>query len=582
MGMRSRRRHKGGGLTEERLRAVRAEVNALLKESRKAEAKEVLLRFNACHPGHAEILERMADLAYETDDSRYLQAAMEGLRLLRPETPELLLALGGAALSNHYLATGLQALRSVLDKWPWHPGAAEARILVKELEEDLPKVLSELGVEGEQGMGVALQHERIQLLLTLGLTRQAREVALALHAARPQFTAALNNFGMAAWMDGDYTESEEAFRKVLTTHPDNVHAHVGLIRVLLLSGRGQEAWALAERIKDLEALTGDRWLAIALAFSYLGDDEGVLRAFTQAQREGSVRQDSMRAQLKHMAAVAALRRGDFTWARLLLEQALKEMPGLEPAKRNLEALDDPAALRRVPWAIDLEGWLPTARLEALRKQVLERCVELHLLAPLLLDRGDPNAVALALSVFELLARGSRLEAPLAAELKRFCLGERGHMAERVKAGRILLMAGAAREEELQLWTGKHRQPYGWFDTELHAEPGPRHATEGEEQAVHAQAEQALFARCEEVRTRIHQGRLQEARELLEPLLAQRRLHFSEFSILCAVHMDLLIAEDDRESALVWLDFLEGMLPKDGFVEIYRTKLGARPRRAGTA
>jgi tetratricopeptide (TPR) repeat protein len=640
MGKRSRRRHKRVGLTGERLRAVRAEVEALLEEGRTEAAKEALLRFDARHPGHAEIMEELADLAQETDDMQYMQAAMEGLLPRRPEAPELLLMLGAAALRNHYPATALKASRSLLARWPGHPGADDARRVVRELEAALP----------EQGMGVALQHERIQHLLSLGLTRQAREAARALHAAQPQFSAALNNLGTAAWMDGDYAEAEAAFRKVLAAEPDNVHALAGLIRVLLLSGHGEEARALAERLKDSTAPASERWPTVALALSYLGDDEGVLWAFEQARREGILGEDFSGARLRHMAAVAALRRGDSKQARRLWEKALKQVPGMAPARRNLEALDVPAPLRPVPWAIELDGWLPPEKWKAflrsvepeegtrsphVEEKVLERFPELRSLAPLLLDRGEPAAVTLVLALCEFLAGASRLDDLLAAELKRFCLGERSHIADRIRAGRVLLEAGAAREEELQLWTGQRRQPYGWFDIELYDEPVRRHSPEVEELAESAhdllqsqqgkEAEQVLqkaltlepdapdllhnlavarlmqgrrkeserlseethrrwpdylFARCAVAQLRVRQSRLGEAWKLLEPLLAQRRLHVSEFAALCAAHMDLLIAEGDREAALVWLDLLEDFLPDHPFVEIYSTRLGARPPLRG--
>lgn len=582
MGKKSRRREKRAGAVEERLREGRAEVDALLERGRTQEAKKALLRLDSRHPGQVEVLDELAELAYQTEDTQYLQAAMERLSLVRPEVPEVLLSLGAAALSNHYAVTALKALRTALAKWPRHPFAEETRRVVQDLEAAVPEKLAELGVEGEQGEWAMLQEERTLHLMSLGLTRKAREVAMALYTAQPHFTAALNNFATAAWMDGDYAEAEAASRKVLAAHPENVHALAGLIRLLVLTGRLEEARELATRLKASTAPASERWLAMALALTYLGDDEGVLWAYEQEKREGSLHGQPMGARLRHLAAVAAMRKGDSRRARRLWEKALEEQPELESARLNLEALDLPAPLRAVPWAVELEGWLPAVKWEAFRRRlasdrkavsprweerVLEHFPELRHLVPLLLDRGEPTAVTLVLALCEVMARDAQVDASLAAELRRFCLGERGHVAERFKAGRVLLKVGAAREEELLLWTGLRRQPYGWFDFELHEEP--------------ARGPEDFVARCEGVQLRASQGHLEEARALLEPLLNQRRLHRSEFAALCAAHMDLLHAEGDREAALVWLDFLENFLPKHPFVAGYSEKLDAPPTMFGS-
>jgi Tfp pilus assembly protein PilF len=427
---------------------------------------------------------------------------------------------------------------------------------------------------------------------------------------------------------------------VLEFHPHNVHALSNLARVLLLSGHAAEASAVAERLKRSTAPATERWLKVAEALSYLGDDVGVLESLENMEREQQAQLPASDALLRHMAAVAALRQGDASRAGRLWRRALELMPGLEPARLNLEALGLPAALRPAPWAFELVSWLPPTRVKALLQRLeswsgrqkeerrsgallLEEFPELRSLVPLMLDRGSPDAVRLILNMC------ARMEdMPFVEELKRFALGERGALGARFQAASIVLSAGGAREDELRLWTGKHRQPYRWLDFEVSNTPQRRRGSPQVEQLMERaiellrqrqgkKAEQALrealalepdspdllnnlvvarqmqgheaesermieelhqrcpgyfFARCAVARLRIRDGRLEEARQLLEPLLSQRNLHGGEMSALCAAQMELLLAEGDPEGAHVWLHILENAYPKDPQLERYRARL----------
>ncbi|WP_257452659.1 tetratricopeptide repeat protein [Archangium lipolyticum] len=644
MSKRSKRRQKtgGGGLVAERLRAARVSVEALLEEGRTAEARAVLTRLESRFPDDPRVLETLADLTYEVGDMQRYQTAVERLSALRPDDPDLALAAGAAALVNLYPVIALQSFRRFLARWPSHPNAAETRQTLEQLEKAVPEVLSTLGLAeaGEQGERIALEHERIQHLLASGRTHEAREAAEALYAVWPRMPAILNNLGQAAWAEGDCARAEAAFRQVLESHPHNVHALANLTRVLLLSGRTEEAHASAGRLTASTAPADDRWLKTLEALTYLGDDVGVLESFEKMEREQKPQLPSSEAQMRHMAAVAALRQGDSSRASRWWAEALELMPDLEPALRNLEALDLPVALRPAPWAFDLAGWLPPARMNALGQRLealsenkaekrplgtvlLAEFPEVLPLVPLLLDRGSPEGVRLILGLCDLME-----EIPFVEALKHFALGERGALGDRFRAARVALSAGAAREDELMLWTGKRRQPYRWLDIEVSNTPlrqqhAPRverllersvellqgrqgrkaeqflrealalepdspdlmnnlavarqlqgHAEEAERMSeeIHQRWPDYFFGRCAVARLRIQAGRLEEARQLLEPLLSQRSLHVSEISALCAAQMELLIAEEDAEDAWVWLHILETSHPGDPQVELYRDRL----------
>lgn len=539
---------------------------------------------------------------------------------------------------NVHPVTALDRFRRFLARWPEHPKAARAREEVEQLERALPKLLAMLGVEGEVGSAVALQHERVQHLLALRRFRETRRAAEALHAEAPHLMAALNNLGQAAWQEGDFAAAERAFRQVLDGKPDNVHALSNLARLLATVGQFDEARALADRLKASTASAADRWMKVAEALTFLSDDAGVLDALARAEEERVPPPPASEGMLRHLAAVAAARMGDTARAGRLWEDALRLDPQLDSAEQNLEALDLPRALRPAPWAYPLDGWMPSGfirqvreRLSAVRSeaefkravtQLLETVPGLRATLPLLLDRGDPGAIRFALGLCAASGDGALLEA-----VERFALGERGSVHERVYAALLARDAGRVREENLFIWTGGRRQPLRWFDHEVFETPVQRHSRRVEslaEQAVlalrdgrAAEAERLLrealaldpdspdllnnlavayqrqgrvtegtqlaeevltrwpdyfFARCAAARLRAREGQADEARRFLAPLLEQRRLHTTELTALCAAHVDLLLAEGDREGAEVWFSLLEAASPEDPQLPALRIQL----------
>ncbi|MBK8905318.1 MAG: tetratricopeptide repeat protein [Anaerolineaceae bacterium] len=62
----------------------------------------------------------------------------------------------------------------------------------------------------------------------------------------------------------------------------------------------------------------------------------------------------------------------------------------------------------------------------------------------------------------------------------------------------------------------------------------------------------LFARVALARMKIQEKRIEEARDLLKPMLMLPRLHISEFRALARAQMDLALANNQPESARAWL------------------------------
>lgn len=628
--------------TRERIRARLRAADTLVEEDRPKEALTLLAELADRYPESAEVLEALLNLSLDTGDMPRYQETAARLLELQPENADLALAEAGAAMENIFPLTALERFRRFLARWPEHPKAQEARKSKEAIERALPELFERLGLEGETRFSVGLQHERIQHLLALGRLREVRRAAEKLIAEEPNLAAARNNLAYAAWQQGELSEAERVFREVLDRKPDNVHALSNLARLLATLGREEEARALADRLKASSAPANDRWLKVAEALIFLGDDEGVLDALARQEEKKGRAAPASEALLRHLAAVAAARQGDTKRARKLWEEALLLNPGLEPAQENLEALDLPPALRPAPWAFPVEGCISPALLRRIRESIkaarndkeyratvrrlLETVPGLRASLLLLLNQGDPEAIRLALVLL-----GASGEAPLEEAVKRFALGERGSIHERVYAARIAREAGGVPEEELQIWTGKRRYPLRWLDHEVTDEPERKHsrrveslgeqallamrdgrAEEGERllrealelepespdllnnlaaafqlqgriaegmklaEEVHTRWPDYFFGRCAVARMRAQKGRLEEARKLLEPLLEQRRLHRTELAALYAARIDLLLAEGDKEGARVWLDLMEDKAPDDPQLLSLRMKLaGAR-------
>src|SRR5439155_19093724 len=127
---------------------------------------------------------------------------------------------------------------------------------------------------------LAALHEETRFLLERGSYAQARALAERLLSSQPHFAPALNNLSQLHYLEGHLDQAVATAQQVLAFAPDNVHALANLARYFLLSGRAEEARACAERLKAARLDTPDRWIKQVEALSYLGDDQGVLDAFT--------------------------------------------------------------------------------------------------------------------------------------------------------------------------------------------------------------------------------------------------------------------------------------------------------------
>jgi tetratricopeptide (TPR) repeat protein len=263
--------------------------------------------------------------------------------------------------------------------------------------------------------------------------------------------------------------------------------------------------------------------------------------------------------------------------------------------------------------------------DAARRQMrryLQQHPEVERLVPALLDRGDPDGREFALR-FALMG-----ESPaLLAALRDFAVSQRGPDALRQQA------LQAAREAELiapglvRVWAQGEWRDVLLISFEVHEDQLAEHPPEVE--AWHAQALEAfhagkpkdaerllqqalavqpdhpsllnnlasayeaqgrrkeseallrhnyaehpdyLFARIGMARLAIRDRRLDEARDLLQPLLSQERFHQSEFAALANAEIELFMAEGNPDAARSWLDLWASGDPEHPAIEQWRKHL----------
>lgn len=279
---------------------------------------------------------------------------------------------------------------------------------------------------------------------------------------------------------------------------------------------------------------------------------------------------------------------------------------------------------------DLRRWLgpatkgqnKQAAVQAATRLLKER-PEILTVAPLIFARGDRPSREFLLMIAGLTKQPILLEAS-----KAFALSQRGADKLRMQAAQQAVDAGLMRAGKNNLWLGGQWQEIWLMGFEIHDEPSRgQHSPEASKlmeagvRATHAndwpraetlfqqvlalepeapdalnnlaslylatgRAAQAelliqrnferhpdyLFARVHMAVLLIKRGETQRAREMLEPLFSLRRLHISEYVSFCMAHIELHLAEKNKDAARSWFEMWEQAEPDDPRLEAYRTRV----------
>jgi tetratricopeptide (TPR) repeat protein len=485
----AKRRGPRSGSVSRQLAESLSEVNELTKRKRWVEARAMLYELDLRFSNNPAILHELVNVNFELHDIKEYERYCAQLIQFQPDNPDLMIALAGAYLTNLRPALGLDTFRKFLARYPNHPRASEIRDDVAEIEAKMDDILGELGLTGDDRLEIALLHERVLTLSQYGKYAQARQVAQQLLARQPNFTAALNNVSHCYVAEGQLAAATTTARRVIEIDPENFHALGNLARFLCMQGDTAQARVYAERLKALQSPKLDLWTKKAETCSFLGDDQGVLDALAEAEREEEQAGYFADPMLYHLAAVAAWNLGNEDTARDYWRRALKLAPGLRIAQDNLDDLRQLIEERHAPWAFSINEYVSRQTIADLSRllkpaskhgdkgvtqsarRFLQQHPEMNGLVPLLLERGDPQGREFALGLVEM------AETPeLLAALRDFALGQRGPDAMRIQAARKVLQVGLIPAGNVCMWSRGQWSELMLIDFDISAEPTvPRHS-----------------------------------------------------------------------------------------------------------
>jgi Flp pilus assembly protein TadD len=472
------------------LLAAMDEVDRLIDRQQWAAALEKLQELDRVYPRQPAILTDLVNVCYELQELEKYQYYIEQLSRIAPETPETLLGLAGAYLSNFYPALALQTFRRFLAKYPDHERAGEVRQTVTSLETALQEFLQELAAKHKNPYQVAAWHDEVRLRTAQGQFKEGRQIAQQLLRLDPDFVSALNNLSLIELMDGHLALALKYIQRVLALEPANFQALGNLVRGQVLQGEFESARLTGEKLKQVKAEgRSDLWLKSAEAFSVLGDDPAVLAALHAAEAANSPETERLSPMLYHFAAVAVMRLGDEAQANQYWQTALKLNPHFELAQANLADLKKPVSERHAPWPFDLRQWLSEQAVADLLTQwqaasrlqtdqamtraahrYLKQYPQLRPLLPVLLERGDPAGRQFAFDLIRL------AETPeLLALLADFALSRYGPDKLRYKALNLSKEAGLIPPGTVRMWLQGQWQQINLHNFEIYYEPVEKHS-----------------------------------------------------------------------------------------------------------
>jgi len=488
---------QGFGFNAQALAVGVAKLEHQMRHQEWSKALKQLHSLEQRYPNHPEVLSCIVYFYYQIGDTKSCQEAAERLVQVDPDNPEALLKLGEAYLSNSRSLLTLRTFRQVLDKYPNYEEIGNVQKVVVDLEADLDNILTDMGLEGEDSLSLAILHEEATSSLEQGNLTKARQLEEQLLESRPNFTAAFNNISLCYWQEGKFKEAIATASRVIDIDPQNFHAYSNLTRFLCLNGQLQEAKKTAEQLKAIENDVVECWLKKAEALSYIGDDQGILDTFTAAKQ--TEHWELAPPFFYHLVAAAQMRLGQEQEARQLWQQVLETSPGFKSARENLDDLKQPISKRHAPWAFSFGNWITEQTIDDLLEnikepqgkakqasdtdqveQYLQKHPEIVTLVSLLLERGDPQGRDFALRFAMIAKTPAMLEA-----LRDFALSDCGPDEMRQRAAQAASDAGLLPPGEVRMWLKGKWQEVLLLGMEIHNEPTETHQPQVEDLLIDA-------------------------------------------------------------------------------------------------
>ena len=336
-------------------------------------------------------------------------------------------------------------------------------------------------------------------------------------------------------------------------------------------GNEDVAAVFVERLASLEPTHGLDLSQICSSFAYAGADRLLLELLERSPEIREHARPNDRDELVHFEAVARARLGDDERARELW-RSLSDRDDL--ANKNLENLALPSDERRTPWYFGLFDVIPdeVQRLIAdfragdadeadeLREAILAEYPETELIAPFLAQHCDEAAGEFA----RWLAgdHASWYEPTGSIEVDGYTV-----TYDTVDAYPDDVTEIATRGHELLL-DGKPEEAIVCFEEAIrvhddnpsllhnlasaHERSGRRDEALELMRTVHERFPDYFFARAGTAVLLTRDGRLEEARELAQPLLEKTEQHVTEFTVLCDLMCHITMEEQNSAELERWV------------------------------
>ncbi len=447
------------------LRDALEQVDFLMQRERWGPARDRIDDLIRRYPQRPEVFRKTIHLAAAINDAHLYQYGCEMLYALCPDDRQLPFLLTQAYLRNEWAALALSMGRRALARDPGNEKAEATRKVLADLEPLINEEITRLGLDGPDAVECLTLHDQARAFLDQGRFDRAYQAAEALIKRRPRFAPAYNNGAEAAYHAGRIAQALDLEQRLLAFQPDNVYALCNLVRFLGVLGKVEDACRYAERLRSIEPLNQDFAVKQAEALAWLGDDAGVLVVFDKSRQMEGPKEPRGEALLYHLAAVAAYRQGQQEQALTWWREALRRVPDLEHARKNLEDLRRPIKERNAPWSFPFASYVPRELIDGLVERVaptrgkgdanasqreaqryLQAHPELEGLVPLLLDRSDQPGRQLALHLAGLYRTPAILQA-----LRDFALGQRGPDQMRLEAAQLVAQAELFPDGPVRLW-----------------------------------------------------------------------------------------------------------------------------------
>lgn len=485
------------------------------------------------------------------------------------------------------------------------------------------------------------QFETLQNLYELQFEDEAQTVAEGLLQDFPDSVMLLNLMTDGNTLFGKYSQASQYAQQVLEYDSNNLTALCNFITNQFKLGQLDKINDDVERLRAITTFENDHEVTVTMeTWAWLEDDERIVNIFEEHHKK--LPNLDQNAAVLHLVATSYAFLGNEKAAKKWWRKSYKLNPDMDIVDANLEDLSRPVDARNGPFHFHPTSWIPTAwasiMMDALmarnEKQVARQLRQfyqdtpaLQFILPIVLRRGSETVVQFLVEMAIL------MQLPILAD---FALGQHGNDQLRMQAANMAAEFGFLPHGQMtDLYIKGEWKPILLFSHDIYTEPSkdkpPRairslvdnahqllskghfdsalklveeglekvpdyppllnylaaiyRATQrpAEEEAIMRRTYEVhpdyFFGRCGMVEIYAREGNFEAADAIIQPMLAIKRLHISEYGVLCKTYAVLLSAKGQYVGAYSWLNMWEEMMPNLKEIHDIRRQITEAERKA---